>query len=45
MIRFFINAVRDARNDPIFPAAWWVAPFWVVRHWFWLRQLYREIDR
>lgn len=34
---FFLDAVRDARHDPFFPAPWYVAPFWVLRHWRWLR--------
>lgn len=35
--RFFLRAVADARCDPFFPAPWYVAPFWVLRHWGWLR--------
>ena len=45
MLSFFARAVRDARRDPFFPAPWYVAPFWVLRHWRWLRELYAEEEQ
>lgn len=38
-VLFFCRMVRDAASDPFSPLPAWAAPFWVLRHWNWLRRM------
>lgn len=43
MLKFFLEQIDNARNDPFFPCRNNIhAAFWVIRHWRWLRKMDRE---